>query len=217
MELVLRARKPSIAVITHIKPPAEPKLRQFNNLPVEIKEKIHEYTVHMDGQFDILFYATTAEEISFSDGILPLMHATCRTNKLEWAIATMVMLRHSTVCLCRNTYASNMMNWIKASTSDMKQGLSAIKHVELRYVSRYRVIEAAEDIQFLESCATLHTVVFVFRPKQLRGYSNHKHVRPSLTSREMLDKLGLVHLAACKQLKRVVIKIQSTMFDHCYK
>jgi hypothetical protein len=194
-----------MAADTHVQSSADPEMRPFTDLPVEIKEKIYEYTMHMDGQFDMTIYAAPAKNTSFIDFRFPCIHATCRTNRLERAIATLVMLRNSTVCLCCGTNAINMMNWIKEATGDAKQGLSAIKRVELIYMSKYHINKAAEDISSLEACPNLRKVVFVFYLRKLRKCSRD---RLSSTADVFLDKFGLLQLAACRKLIHVTIEIR---------
>jgi hypothetical protein len=205
IDLVLRGPEPTMTINTHVQSFAVPEMRQFTNLPVEIKEKIYKYTMHMDGQFDMTIYAAPAKNTSFIDFRFPRVHATCRTNKLERAIATLVMLRNSTVCLCRGTDAINMMNWIKEATGDAKQGLLAIKRVELICMSKYHINKAAEDISSLEACLNLRKVEFVF---SLRKLSKCSRDQLSSTADVFLDKFGLLKLAACRELIHVTIEIQ---------
>jgi hypothetical protein len=182
---------------------------RFTNLPIEIKEKIYEHAMRMDGQFVIPIHAAQADGASFDDGVYPQIHATCRTNKLERAIATLVMLRNSTVCLRRHTDAGIMTDWIQQATGDAKQGLSAVRSVEIRYMSRNGAIEDSQDMSFLESCLSLHVVSFKFSFKDLSGtgISLGQWPRPSLTSTEMLEKFKLSQLAACEKLRYVAVMI----------
>jgi hypothetical protein len=183
--------------------------RRFTDLPVEIKERIYEHAMRMDGQFDIPMRVAQAKRASFDDGVYPRIHATCRTNKLERAIATMVMIRNSVIYLSRHTDAGFMIDWIQQATGDVKQGLSAVKSVEIRYMSRECVIVDAKDMYFLEACSSVHTVTIKFSEKDLSGVgiSIWPYPWPSFTSTEMLEKFELFRIAACGKLRHVAVMV----------
>jgi hypothetical protein len=176
-----------------INPSTDPEMchtTRFTDLPIEIKQDIYEHAMHMDGQFDIPIHVAQVRGASFDDGVYPQIHATCRTNKLERAIATLVMIRNSVVCLSRHTDAGVMTDWIQEATGDARQGLSVVRSVEIRYMSRKGVIEDIEDMYFLEACSNVHTVTIKFSLRNLSGVglSLGPWPRLSLTSTEMLEK-----------------------------
>jgi hypothetical protein len=203
-----------MALISPANPTTSPEIHgsiRFTDLPVEIKEKIYEYAMRMDGQFNIPIYAAQAKGASFDDGVYPQIHATCRTNKLERAIATLVMIRNSTVCLHRDTDVKSMTKWIKEATGDAEQGFSAVRKVKVKYVSRFRMIKTDADMKFLEACPNLHTVSLEFSHRKLSVVepSNSLYNWPSLTSTAMLEKFKLLQIATCGKLRHVSVKIDT--------
>jgi hypothetical protein len=203
-----------MALISPANPTTGPEIPgsiRFTDLPVEIKEKIYEYAMRMDGQFSIPIYAAQAKGASFEDGVYPQIHATCRTNKLEHAIATLVMIRNSIVCLHRDKDVKSMTKWIKEATGDAEQGFSAVRKVKVKYVSRFRMIKTDADMKFLEACPNLHTVSLEFSHRKLSVVepSNSLYNQPSLTSTAMLEKFKLLQIAACGKLRHVSVKMDT--------
>jgi hypothetical protein len=203
-----------MALISPANPTTGPEIHgsiRFTDLPVEIKEKIYEYAMRMDRQFNIPIYAAQAKGASFNDGVYPHIHATCRTNKLERTIATLVMIRNSTVCLHRDTDVKSMTKWIKEATGDAEQGFSAVRKVKVKYMSRFRMIKTDEDMKFLEACSNLHTVSLEFSIRKLSADvpSDSFLSRPSLTSTKMLEKFKLLQIAACGKLRHMEVQIDA--------
>jgi hypothetical protein len=167
--------------------PEQPSFTHFLKLPVEIRENIYEHAMGFTGSSSVL-------------GI-------CSLSKLERSIAIPVYLRERTICLSPNTDTVALSMWLKRVTGTEEKGFATIKKIHLHWKAVNRT-ECADTIAFLEHLTALRAVCFTVPKEELSCINESGHGRRLRTAVEMWNCLGLAHIASCKSIQWIGIKVE---------
>lgn len=201
-----------------------PAFPRFLELPVEIREMIYEHALRKGSHFDRPFQLTApfakprrsqVSPQSVGDSSRPRrleLPALCLTSKLEYDIATRVLVRGKIVYLRADSDASAMENFLTSITSDPSIALTPIRRADVVYQSRfrnkgiYRDKWLVNDFIFFGKCSQLREVTITIPVEHWYDTPSLATPQPRrLEPEELGNKFGLALLRSCTMLQRLTL------------
>jgi hypothetical protein len=187
----------------------------FSSLPVEIKERIYEYTMLIAGHFKVALRAPPYDRTKRYHPCFPNLPSMYYINKVECSIAALVLLRNSVLYLSQPGDTTIFLKWNAAFAVPENKFFTAIKKLHLTYRPPLGNGLFIESLSFAARCPVLvdltiaipfkewlrlrRNLTMAFMDGLMKGdWSGMKNVgRPVMVLAQADLKFGLAAVSRC--------------------